>query len=55
MSSQKIANPAPLGLARFGFTTVLLNLVNIGLVGGALEKSLVMTIWGSSSAVCASS
>ncbi len=28
------ANPAPLGLMGFGITTVLLNLVNAGLVGG---------------------
>jgi succinate-acetate transporter protein len=28
--SEKLANPAPLGLLGFGLTTVLLNLVNIG-------------------------
>ena len=26
----KLANPAPLGLLGFGITTVLLNLVNVG-------------------------
>jgi len=33
--SQKemLANPAPLGLAGFGMTTILLNLANIGLIG----------------------
>jgi len=31
MSSQKSANPAPLGLFGFGMTTVLLNLANMGL------------------------
>ena len=29
--SDKLANPAPLGLLGFGFTTVLLNLVNAGI------------------------
>ncbi|KXA88853.1 hypothetical protein AKJ62_04090 [candidate division MSBL1 archaeon SCGC-AAA259D14] len=42
--SESIANPAPLGLAGFGFTTVLLNIVNIGLVNGGLETSFVMTM-----------
>ena len=32
MSSQKIANPAPLGLMGFGMTTVLLNLLNAQIV-----------------------
>ncbi len=31
MSTQKLANPAPLGLLGFGLTTVLLNLHNAGL------------------------
>lgn len=44
MRYQKIANPAPLGLAGFGFTTVLLNVVNVGLVDGGLETSFVMTM-----------
>lgn len=44
MAPNDIANPAPLGLAGFGFTTILLNVVNIGLVDGGLETSLVMTM-----------
>lgn len=44
MSSQGIANPAPLGLAGFGFTTVLLSLVNVGLVDSSLETSFVLTM-----------
>lgn len=44
MSSEKIANPAPLGLAGFGFTTVLLNLVNAGIIGGDTKTSLVITM-----------
>lgn len=44
MAEEKIANPAPLGLAGFGFTTVLLNLVNAGIVGNGLETSFVMTM-----------
>lgn len=32
MMSEKLANPAPLGLLGFGLTTVLLNLVNAGFV-----------------------
>ena len=31
--SEKLANPAPLGLLGFGLTTVLLNLHNAGLFG----------------------
>lgn len=41
---EKFANPAPLGLAAFGFTTVLLNVVNIGFVTSALEGSFVLTM-----------
>lgn len=44
MSQQKIANPAPLGLAGFGFTTVLLNLVNAGLIDKSLEMSFILTM-----------
>lgn len=32
--SEKVANPAPLGLMGFGVTTVLLNLSNAGLIDG---------------------
>ncbi|MFX1486597.1 MAG: acetate uptake transporter, partial [Promethearchaeota archaeon] len=32
MSKEETANPAPLGLAGFGLTTVLLNIINAGLV-----------------------
>lgn len=35
MESQKTVNPAPLGLAAFGLTTVLLNLVNAEILSGA--------------------
>lgn len=34
MSSQKTANPAPLGLMGFGMTTVLLNLLNAQIIPG---------------------
>ncbi|KXB08600.1 hypothetical protein AKJ56_00835 [candidate division MSBL1 archaeon SCGC-AAA382N08] len=44
MSSKNIANPAPLGLAGFGFTTILLNLVNAGLIGTSTEVTLVLTM-----------
>lgn len=44
MSPDEIANPAPLGLAGFGFTTILLNLVNAGIIGSANEFSLVVTM-----------
>ena len=44
MSEKNIANPAPLGLAAFGFTTILLNLVNAGWIGVDLEFSLVITM-----------
>ncbi len=44
MSSDDIADPAPLGLAGFGFTTVLLNLVNVGLFESGLETSYIMTM-----------
>ncbi len=44
MAAEKFANPAPLGLAGFGFTTVLLNLVNAGIVGSGLETSFVLTM-----------
>lgn len=44
--SSKIANPAPLGLMGFGFTTVLLNLLNSGLLGAdALGVILPMGIF----------
>ncbi len=44
MSSESFANPAPLGLAGFGFTTVLLNLVNAGLIPDNTETTLVLTM-----------
>jgi succinate-acetate transporter protein len=44
--ANKIANPAPLGLMGFGFTTVLLNLLNAGLLGtDALGVILPMGIF----------
>ena len=42
--SKEAANPAALGLAGFGFTTILLNVVNLGLANHGLETSLVMTM-----------
>jgi succinate-acetate transporter protein len=39
--SEKLANPAPLGLLAFGLTTVLLNLFNAGLYG---ETGLSMVL-----------
>ncbi len=44
MNSKNLANPAPLGLAGFGFTTVLLNLVNAGLIGEGTEYSIIITM-----------
>ncbi len=44
MSSESFANPAPLGLAGFGFTTVLLNLVNAGLISKSTETTLILTM-----------
>lgn len=44
MTDKNIANPAPLGLAGFGFTTILLNLVNAGWINADLELSLVVTM-----------
>lgn len=44
MTVKNIANPAPLGLAGFGFTTILLNLVNAGFIGIELEYTLVLTM-----------
>ncbi|NIQ06842.1 MAG: transcriptional regulator [Candidatus Korarchaeota archaeon] len=44
MSSNNIADPAPLGLAAFGYSTVLLNVINAGLVGTGLEGSFVLTM-----------
>ncbi len=44
--SEKLADPAPLGLAGFGFTTVLLNLHNAGVLGGeAIPMILAMGIF----------
>lgn len=44
--AEKVLNPAPLGLAGFGFTTVLLNLVNAGIMGtSALPVVLAMGIF----------
>jgi len=43
---EKKVNPAPLGLMGFGFTTILLNLVNAGLLGSdALGMILPMGIF----------
>jgi succinate-acetate transporter protein len=43
--SEKLANPAPLGLLAFGLTTVLLNLFNAGLYGSdGLTMILAMGI-----------
>lgn len=44
MANKQFANPAPLGLASFGYSTVLLNVINAGLVGTGLEGSLVLTM-----------
>ncbi len=38
----KLANPAPLGLLGFGMTTVLLNLVNAGVISGLDTMILAM-------------
>jgi len=44
--AEKALNPAPLGLAGFGFTTVLLNLVNAGILdSSALPVILAMGIF----------
>lgn len=44
--NQELANPAPLGLAGFGFTTVLLNLYNAGLLGDtSISMILAMGIF----------
>jgi len=44
--SESKLNPAPLGLAGFGFTTVLLNLINSGLLGSsAIPAVLAMGIF----------
>jgi len=40
--SEKLANPAPLGLLAFGLTTVLLNLSNAGIYGNGLSMILAM-------------
>jgi succinate-acetate transporter protein len=42
--SEKLANPAPLGLLAFGLTTVLLNLGNAGVFGNGLSMILAMGI-----------
>jgi uncharacterized protein len=42
--SEKLANPAPLGLLAFGLTTVLLNLSNAGIFGNGLSMILAMGI-----------
>jgi len=42
--SEKLANPAPLGLLAFGLTTVLLNLGNAGIFGTGLSMILAMGI-----------
>jgi hypothetical protein len=42
--SEKLANPAPLGLLAFGLTTVLLNLSNAGIFGTGLSMILAMGI-----------
>ncbi|HVP16617.1 MAG TPA: acetate uptake transporter [candidate division Zixibacteria bacterium] len=42
--SEKLANPAPLGLLAFGLTTVLLNLSNAGIYGNGLSMILAMGI-----------
>lgn len=42
--SEKLANPAPLGLMGFGMTTVLLNLHNAGLIVGLDSMILAMGI-----------
>lgn len=41
MADGKIANPAPLGLAGFGLTTVVLSLVNAGLIPADAEPAVV--------------
>lgn len=41
-SPDRIANPAALGLAGFGFSAVLLSVVNAGFASKGLETSLVM-------------
>ncbi|RLI35921.1 hypothetical protein DRO55_04580, partial [Candidatus Bathyarchaeota archaeon] len=44
--ADKVVNPAPLGLMGFGLTTILLNLVNAGLIGiDALGVILPMGIF----------
>ena len=42
--SEKLANPAPLGLLAFGLTTVLLNLSNAGIYANGLSMILAMGI-----------
>ena len=42
--SEKLANPAPLGLLAFGLTTVLLNLSNAGIYSNGLSMILAMGI-----------
>ena len=42
--SEKLANPAPLGLLAFGLTTVLLNLSNTGIYANGLSMILAMGI-----------
>jgi succinate-acetate transporter protein len=42
--SEKLANPAPLGLLAFGLTTVLLNLSNAGIYTNGLSMILAMGI-----------
>jgi succinate-acetate transporter protein len=42
--SEKLANPAPLGLLAFGLTTVLLNLSNAGIFTNGLSMILAMGI-----------
>ncbi len=41
---QELANPAALGLMAFGFTTILLSLVNMDIVDATLEASFVLTM-----------
>jgi succinate-acetate transporter protein len=42
--SEKLANPAPLGLLAFGLTTVLLNLQNAGLLNSTSFGSMIIAM-----------
>ena len=47
MEAEKLGNPAPLGLAGFGMTTILLNIHNTGIFPlGSMILAMGLVLWG---------